>query len=333
LLGRNGNPRPSSHAKDFAFTGLIRCGECSSMVTAEEKHQLICGACRHKFAYRQRQSCPRCGLLIERMKAPRFLHYTYYHCTKSRNPECSQPGVSAPNLENQIECSLAQIQISSKFKEWAIKFAHELHARESSDMNSIIHQQQKAYRDCLHRLGSLVSLKTSPANADGGLISEEEYRGQRMELLKEKAALEELSRDAGQGVEHSLALTERVFEFACSARDRFATGSIQTQKTILATLGSNLTLKDKKLRIEAKEPFFMLEKSDVSCPTSNDRIEPKIHGSTKAQTDSNFSRSSRGLRDVDEVRTFGTAERKLVSSIYHFFRSVTSNPRSEYFLN
>jgi DNA invertase Pin-like site-specific DNA recombinase len=32
FLGRNGNPRPKTHP-DFAFTGLIRCGECGSMVT------------------------------------------------------------------------------------------------------------------------------------------------------------------------------------------------------------------------------------------------------------------------------------------------------------
>ena len=59
LLGRNGNPRPRMHGI-FPFTGLIRCGECDGMVTAEEKHQLICGGCRFKFAYRQAKACPRC---------------------------------------------------------------------------------------------------------------------------------------------------------------------------------------------------------------------------------------------------------------------------------
>jgi len=35
ILGRKGRPRPRKH--QFAFTGLIRCSECGSMVTAEEK--------------------------------------------------------------------------------------------------------------------------------------------------------------------------------------------------------------------------------------------------------------------------------------------------------
>jgi hypothetical protein len=82
LLGRKGSPRPKSHF-DFPFTGLIRCGECGLAVTAEEKRQVICGNCKFKFAYRNQNACPRCEMLIEKMAAPRFLHYTYYHCSKS----------------------------------------------------------------------------------------------------------------------------------------------------------------------------------------------------------------------------------------------------------
>ena len=40
LLGRNGNPRPQSHP-EFAFTGLIRCGECDRMVTADEIRNIL----------------------------------------------------------------------------------------------------------------------------------------------------------------------------------------------------------------------------------------------------------------------------------------------------
>jgi rRNA maturation endonuclease Nob1 len=48
------------------------------MVTAEEKHQLRCGNCRLKFAYRRKDSCPRCETPIEEMEKPHFLLYTYY---------------------------------------------------------------------------------------------------------------------------------------------------------------------------------------------------------------------------------------------------------------
>src|SRR5882724_3206169 len=89
LLGRKGNPRPKTHF-DFAFTGLMRCGSCGSMVTAEEKHQVICGNCRFKFAHRSRHSCPKCQTPIAEMVRPVLLQYTYYHCSRSQNPRCPE---------------------------------------------------------------------------------------------------------------------------------------------------------------------------------------------------------------------------------------------------
>ena len=52
ILGRRGQPRSQSH--EFAFTGLIRCAECGSMITAEEKDNQY-GS-----------------------------HYVYYRCTKKK---------------------------------------------------------------------------------------------------------------------------------------------------------------------------------------------------------------------------------------------------------
>src|SRR6266705_4494721 len=117
LLGRNGNPRPQSH-HEFAFTGLIRCGDCGRAVTAEEKQQVMCGNCRFKFAYRKRHACPRCETPIEKMVNPLFLHYTYYHCSRSKSPPCPQKCVSRQELEKQIEQHIARISISVQFKEW-----------------------------------------------------------------------------------------------------------------------------------------------------------------------------------------------------------------------
>jgi DNA invertase Pin-like site-specific DNA recombinase len=73
LLGRHGSPRPSRHL-NFAFTGLIRCGECGAAITADEKHQLRCEVCRHKFAYRNMTECPRCHTPIDHMTKPTIRH-------------------------------------------------------------------------------------------------------------------------------------------------------------------------------------------------------------------------------------------------------------------
>src|SRR5262249_24214738 len=87
LLALREKPRP--HERHFAFTGLIRCGECGLLVTAEEK--------------------------VNRFGS----HYTYYHCTK-RKPEyrCRQPSLTVVNLEQQIQAFLGTITISPRLQAW-----------------------------------------------------------------------------------------------------------------------------------------------------------------------------------------------------------------------
>jgi site-specific DNA recombinase len=320
LLGRNGNPRPKTHL-EFAFTGLIRCGECASMVTAEEKHQLICSECRLKFAYHNRGACPRCQIAIEKMSGAVFLHYTYYHCTKSQKRDCRQKSVSGSELNQQIDNFLARIQISKKFKDWALKYLHELHQKEIKSRDDIIEMRQKAYRECVRRIDSLVSLKTSAGNADGSLLSEEEYGQQRAELLKEKRHLEEFLRDVGHQVEQWLKLSEETFEFACAARSRFTEGDAKTKKEILLAIGSNLTLKDKKLCIEAKKPFFILETSMTAGRRSNGTIERENMPAPQGRKEANASPCPNLLGGLDDVRTNERKLKNLVRKVYHFFRS------------
>ena len=319
LLGRNGNPRAHSH-EEFAFTGLIRCGDCGRAVTAEEKHQVICSHCKFKFAYRNRDACPRCKTPIERMVNPTFLNYTYYHCSRSGKPVCSQKYLSEGELEKQINESLARICISQQFKEWAIKYLHELHEKEAASHFEIIQSQQKAYQECVQEIDNLVKLKTSPGNADGSRLSDEEYGRRRVELLKMKKKLEELLNDAGYQVEQRLKLSEQTFEFACAVQERFAKGDPKTKKAILTTMGSNLTLKDKKLLIEARKPFFILGNTLSPEEPLISPFEPEKTKAVYGQIiPSLFLRPYvRGERD--DVRTYMRKAERAAALIYAHFK-------------
>ena len=195
LIGRKGKAKPQKH--DFSFTGMIRCGECGAMITAEEKHQMICSVCRYKFSYRNKERCPRCNTRIEDISSPTRLHYIYYHCTKMKDPSCTQRSIEAKELEKQINSYLSRIQISERFKDWAIMRLRKAREREIQGRNAMVESQQKAYHACIKRLDNLITLKTSPSNTDGHLLSDEEYSIQRMALLKEKSRLEELFSDTG----------------------------------------------------------------------------------------------------------------------------------------
>nr|MBA4148837.1 recombinase family protein [Verrucomicrobiota bacterium] len=324
LLGRNGNPRPKAQF-DFPFTGMIRCDECTSMVTAEEKHQIICGNCHFKFAYRNRTACNRCQTPIEKMVGAKFLHYTYYHCTKKRNARCTQKSVSGKDLDQQILDYLNRIQISDRLKDWALKYLRELHEQESSSRHVIVQSQQRSYRECMNRIDSLVKLKTSSGNADGTLLSDEEYACQRAELLKEKSGLVEMLNEAGHRIDQWFKLSEQTFEFACTAQKRFAEGDSQTKKAILNAVGSNLTLRGRKLIIRAREPFFILETSVSGGGEEKQGIEPEKTVAPERQKEVDASSSLTLLGDVDDVRTYVRKTENVTRLIYHFFKSLCSS--------
>jgi len=273
LLGRKGRPRPKTH--NFAFTGLIRCGECGAMVTAEEKNQVICSTCRYKFSSNHKLTCPKCQTPVERMKTPTILKYVYYRCTKRKNPSCTQGSIELKELERQISRYLSRIHISESFKNWAIKYLKEETKNEINSRETILSSQRKAYDSCLKKLDNLFALKISPQNTDGSLLSDEEYAKRKAELIKEKARLEEILNDTSGRAEKWLDVAEKTFDFACYARQWFAKGSPQEKGAILQALGSNLTLKDKILHIQLKKPLIFFERVPSGLAQVKCRFEPK----------------------------------------------------------
>jgi DNA invertase Pin-like site-specific DNA recombinase len=324
LLGRDGQPRQPIRPT-FAFTGMIRCGDCGSMVTAEEKHQLICSTCKFKFAHRRKETCPRCCTPITAMQSPRILHYAYYHCTRHQNPQCKQPSISASELERQVDARLSGIEISENFRDWAIDCLRKTHQVEALSRDEMMQAQQRAYKNCVRRIDNLVILKTSPENVDGRLLSDEEYARQRGDLVAEKSRLEELFRDTGHRVDSLLKRAEGAFNFACRAHERFGKADLQGKRRFLAEFGSNLTLRDKKFFVEAAKPFTILRESKSPYVGKKPSIEPKKTGLPQGQDGRDSHASHTWLGDVDQNRTYGRDAERLVTEIYQYFQTAPAN--------
>lgn len=327
ILGRKGNPRASRHIT-FSYTGIIRCGACNGMVTAEEKHNIRCTQCRFKFVYRNRDACPRCKTPIAKMIKPLFRDYTYYHCAR-RNNGCQQPGLEAAELEQQVIAQLKRIEISDTFKSWAFKFLEEIHREDKALSYHTTQSQDKAYADCVQRLENLIRLKTSPANADGSLLSDEEYAKQRHELLEEKGQLEGRSRDAGVTGQQALRQCEEIFEFAASACEKFSKGDFRAKKQILTTMSSHQTLLDKKVLIEAKKPFMWLGDFIAAERENIAPFAPENNPSTQGRKSPIEYQYLSVLRDLKDVRTSGAKFKKLVHKVYHFLRSSKLDDQAE----
>ena len=68
-------------------------------------------------------------------------------------------------------------------------------------------------------------------------------------------------------------LTEKTFDFACYARSAFASGDMQTKKSIFMALGENYTLKDKKVFISANECLKAIERKYPVIEKEYKRLE------------------------------------------------------------
>jgi len=268
LLGRKGRPRMKTHV--FAFTGLMRCGECASMITAEEKQQVICSCCKLKFSYLNREDCPKCETTILAMAHPKFLHYTYYRCTKKRKRNCSQPYIKSEELERQVADKLATIQVRPEFKDWLLQTLRQHYKGDRTKEESVSDSLVKAYKEIETRLANLLSLKLSPMNENGSLLSDEEYAQKKNSLLQEKHQMEEQLRDKEQSFEEWLRLCERAFDFAVYAPCWFEEGDWEAKRIILSSLGSNLTLMNKKVAINIAHPLLTaIEKTKNEIPEAS----------------------------------------------------------------
>ncbi len=284
LLGRRGKPRP--HDRTFAFTGLMICDECGSAVTAEEKNQIICTKCKHKFSYENKRVCPKCHTPIEKMKKPTILKYIYYHCTKRKNPKCSQRKyISVGELQKLISDYLSGLQIKQKYLNWAIEHLRKTNKLEVYTRNQILKTQQKAYNDTLKELDAVMEKKLLSKN----LTPDEEafLERKKQSLIGEKAKYNEALKDIDHRVDQWLELSERTFNFSRYApfwfNEAIENEDLQKQREILNTFGSNIKIINKKLRIEPPEPFEIIKEGLKAIPEAGVMFEPAKMGINKGK--------------------------------------------------
>ena len=201
-----------------AFAGIIRCGECGFSVTAEEKV--------NRYGSR----------------------YTYYHCSKRRlDYRCRQRSLERKEVEDQIEEFLLRLRIHPDLHDYALQMV----SRDEAEASRLADVEANALRNAIARnelaRRNLTKLRIAEQ------ISEAEFERERRELEGEAFRL--------QGRQQEVAKPDR-FEpglacvlFSIRAAEWFRDGDNHTKRTILEIAGSNPTLTDQKLRIDAAKLF------------------------------------------------------------------------------
>ena len=226
-ITRKDAPRYKKH--EFEFTGMIRCGSCNSMVTAEQRTKTQQNGNVH--------------------------HYLYYHCAKRSKTPCHEKSIEEKELWKQVDFALSKLEISEQFKDWAIRYLHEYRSGEAKASEEIFDSKTRELAFVIKQLDSLVLKYTAPENEMGELISADEYKKLKGNLMKQKIDLDQELANQASEKDRWLELTERTFNFAKYARYHFKNGDRAKRRDIFAALGSYLYLSDQKINIELHYPF------------------------------------------------------------------------------
>lgn len=216
-LHRTDRPRPKS--KTFAYTGLIHCGACGLMVTAEHK--------------------------VNRYGT----NYTYYHCTKRRfNPRCTERSIEVGELERQIvENFLDSLTPPSRFLPWVTAQLDKASGDTATGIELQRANLEKTRAATVRSLDNLTKMRLRD------LITDDEFRSQRVELEQERLRLEQ----ALTGLQKAdwFEPARLVLSYRTGAKFWFDQADEETKRLILQIAGSNLSLRGQNLRIDAKKPF------------------------------------------------------------------------------
>lgn len=246
LLGNRSTQRPKTH--NFAFRGPIVCGECGALITAEAK--------------------------TKNQKNGNVHNYIYYHCTKRKNPDCSQGCIEETELQKQISTKLTEIELPGDFCEWALDVLKSNNVTEAESRTEMVNSQRIAYDKILKKLDNLVEMR---ANGD---ITSDEFSKSKALFSEEKHRVEMLMNETSLRANDWLDRAEKYINFARDAKGIFDnTDSLEIKKDILMALGSNLSLKDKILNVTLEKPLLLMQKASVGIKAVSDRLEPVKNGS------------------------------------------------------
>jgi site-specific DNA recombinase len=242
ILGKSGRPRPQRHT--FAFTGMVVCAECGCMVTASEKSKWV-------------------------KETKLYKTYVYYHCSKRKKAlKCKQKPLTLKEFEDQIQQILKGHNLHPIVLECVAFILNEFRNKEADNLAKITQTQEEAIDKIERAIETLVKMRYNELVDDQTFKKEQSVLQDQLTRLKHELAHSE------DTTEKWIELTLQAFEFAVRASDAFEKGTVQEKREILASIGSNYTLNNKKLLFDKAEWLITLEKCLPPIKVELQRLEP-----------------------------------------------------------
>src|ERR1043166_7277304 len=225
-LGRRGRPRPKSH--NFAFAGLLTCGQCGASLTPEE-HVKRSGR-----------------------------RYVYYRCnrTRSSGQDCREAAIPESALLEQLARAFGRLSIPDRIVEWLKgKVAGVL---EADRARSALAKKtlEEALRSTERQISNLLNLRLKDS------VPQELFTTKNRELERQRVSLEERLVASNRAAELVGQQVAGLLDFAATVRQRFIEGSPVQQRVILEAVASNYTVRAKKVAFQMEKPLDLIAEAN-----------------------------------------------------------------------
>ncbi len=214
-------PRKKKGTKyDFAYTGLIACGECGMGITAEIQKG-----------------------------------HTYYHCTKPKGAKfCSQKYVREEVITEQLKEIIKKVALNVKQIKTIKDIMRESVKEETEYLEQSLEVLNKRYRGLKEQSSKLLDLYLA------GKIKEEVYDKKSKEIdIEIENVNSEIAKHKGADRAYTQEI-ESFLVFCNEAPRLFVSSKPALQRELLRFVVTNLSLKDKKLDFTLKIPFNIVAK-------------------------------------------------------------------------
>ncbi|MFZ2522865.1 MAG: recombinase family protein [Minisyncoccia bacterium] len=269
MISSNGSVRTWIYVNEFPYKRFMKCGDCGGSVTAEKKIQMICEICKNKFSLTNKNECPKCKTSLSKLENSKILHYVYYHCTKKKDLNCPGGGVTEVFIDNQVKTEIvSKMAMSKSLKDWCINSIVMLEQKEEKTEKTINESWYKKLTDLEKQLTRLGDSYVK------GIFEETEFLQRKAKIEDEMA---DIKARIGLGSDYKAtqeALEDKL-EVLTEIRDIIENGSYNEKIEAFSILGSNLTLKDRKVSVTKDILYNTIQKGFLEAKSKNPQFEPE----------------------------------------------------------
>lgn len=210
----------------FAYTRIMKCGECKSSITAETQRK--------------------------KLKDGSVREHTYYRCSKLKGQgSCSMPFIKIDKVEEKIEETLKSLDVPKSLSTWMFKALREEFKEEQELQKQTLENLQQAYNRYEKQLKNLFEMRMN------GEIGPSEYEVKKAEITKLRDEAKEKVEKVDSRLDKWLNDAENDFKWAEEAISIIKSDDLPAKRIIFAKLGSEIILEPKEIRIELS-PLFRL---------------------------------------------------------------------------